>query len=175
MSRTKSSTSHIEPWINSYVQIVRRKMNLGEWKITLYRKPCANDSLGECDVTYGQHCAVISLHKDYRKEKPENLRNTIVHELLHCYFSPITEAAMQALEPFEEDVHGRKIIQSTVNSVEYQIERVIDRLSDIIAPTMPLPKIPNEKKKRVSRKIRKKKSSSHGETGKRRRLKISRL
>ena len=167
---TKSSTSHIDPWINSYIQIIRRKMNLGEWKIVLYRKPCANDTLGECDVTYGQHYAVISLHKDYRKEKPENLRNTVVHELLHCYFSPITEAAMQALEPFEEDVHGRKIIQSTINSMEYQTERVIDRLSYIIAPTMPLPKIPNQKTKKKVVKKRKKKISSHGETGKRRRL-----
>jgi len=147
---------HIEPWINSYVQILRRKMNLGEWKITLYKKPCANDTLGECDITYGQHIATISLHKDYKKEKPEILRNTVVHELLHCYMSPITESATQVMEPFEEDVHGRKIIQSTINAMEYQTERVIDRLCDIIAPTMPLPKIPNRKLKTVKAKNKKK-------------------
>ena len=147
---------HIEPWINSYVQILRRKMNLGEWKITLYKKPCANDTLGECDITYGQHIATISLHKDYKKDKPDNLRNTIVHELLHCYLSPITEAANTALEPFEDDIHGRKIIQSSINSMEYQTERVIDRLSYIIAPTMPLPKMPNQKKTKKKKTIKKK-------------------
>jgi hypothetical protein len=127
-------------------------MNLGEWKIFLDPKPCPNDSLGECDIVYGQHIATISLNKHYKKEKAEILRNTIVHELLHCYLAPISEAATQAMEPFEEDVHGRKIIQSTINSIEYQTERVIDRLSDIISPAMPLPKIPNQKKKKIIKK-----------------------
>lgn len=143
----KQKNDHIEPWINSYVQIVKRKINLVEWKIYLNEKPCPNDSLGECDIVYGQHLATISLNKNYKKEKPEILRNTIVHELLHCYMSPITESATQVMEPFEEDVHGRKIIQATINAMEYQTERIIDRLSDIIAPTMPLPKMPNKKNK----------------------------
>jgi hypothetical protein len=154
MSRSKPQPSHIEPWINSYVQIVRRKMNLAEWRIDLNDKPCPNDSLGECEIVYGQHLATISLNKDYKKEKPETLRNTIVHELLHCYMSPITESATQVMEPFEDDIHGRKIVQSTINSIEYQIERVIDRLSEIISPNMPLPKIPNKKnnkKKNIKR------------------------
>jgi hypothetical protein len=146
---------HIEPWINTYVQIVRRKMYLTEWKIDLNKKPCPSDALGECDVVYGQHTATISLHKSYKRDKPEILRNTIVHELLHCYLSPVTESTMQVMEPFEEDIHGRKIIQSTINAMEYQIERVIDRLAEIISPTMPLPKMPNPKKKKL-KKIKKK-------------------
>lgn len=140
-------TIHIEPWINSYVQIVRRRMNLTEWRIDLNKKPCPSDSLGECDIVYGQHIATISLNKNYKKDKPEILRNTIVHELLHCYLAPVTEAASQVMEPFEDDIHGRKIVQATTNAMEYQIERVIDRLSEIISPSMPLPKMPNKKKK----------------------------
>lgn len=140
-------TIHIEPWINSYVQIVRRRMNLTEWRIDLNKKPCPSDSLGECDIVYGQHIATISLNKNYKKDKPEILRNTIVHELLHCYLAPVTETASQVMEPFEDDIHGRKIVQATTNAMEYQIERVIDRLSEIISPSMPLPKMPNKKKK----------------------------
>lgn len=143
----KQKAIHIEPWINSYVQIVRRRMNLTEWRIDLNKKPCPSDSLGECDIVYGQHIATISLNKNYKKDKPEILRNTIVHELLHCYLAPVTEAASQVMEPFEDDIHGRKIVQATTNAMEYQIERVIDRLSEIISPSMPLPKMPNRKKK----------------------------
>ena len=146
--------AHIEPWINSYIQIVKRKMNLIEWKIDLAKKPCPSDSLGECDIVYGQHIATISLNKNYKKDKPEILRNTIVHELLHCYLTPVTEATAQVMEPFEEDIHGRKIVQATTNAMEYQIERVIDRLAEIISPSMPLPKMPNKKNK-----IKKKKSA----------------
>lgn len=147
---------HIEPWINSYVQIVRRKMNLTEWKIDLAKKPCPSDSLGECDIVYGQHIATISLNKGYKKEKPDVLRNTVVHELLHCYLAPVTEAASQVMEPFEEDIHGRKIVQATANAIEYQIERVIDRLAEIISPSMPLPKMPNPKKRKVKKKNKRK-------------------
>lgn len=150
--RSKNKEVHIEPWITSYVQIIKRKMNLIEWKIDLGQKPCPNDSLGECEIIYGQHAATITLNKGYKKDKPEILRNTIVHELLHCYLAPISEAAAQALEPFEEDIHGRKIVQSTTNSIEYQTERVIDRLSDIISPMMPLPKIANSKTKKTKAK-----------------------
>lgn len=147
----KTKISHLEPWIKSYVQILRRRINLSEWKIELSEKPCPNDSLGECDIVYGQHIATISLNKNYKKEKPEILRNTIVHELLHCYMSQITEAASQVMEPFEDDIHGRKIVQSTINASEYQIERIIDRLADVISPFMPLPKIPNKKKKKIKK------------------------
>lgn len=147
-SSNNPKQKHIEPWINSYVQILRRKMGLSEWKIVLHEKPCSSDSLGECDVIYGQYRATISLNKDYRKEKPESLRNTIVHELLHCHMSPITEAAMTTFEPFEEEPHGRKIIQAAINSMEYQTERVIDLLAELVSPMMPLPKIAKTKRRK---------------------------
>lgn len=146
---------HIEPWINSYVQILRRKMGLSEWKIDLRDKPCSSDSLGECDIIYGQYRATISLNKNYRKERPESLRNTVVHELLHCYMSPITESAATTLEPFEDEPHGRRIIQSAINSMEYQTERVVDLLAELVSPMMPLPKIPKTKKV-IKRKIKRK-------------------
>jgi hypothetical protein len=149
MSRAKPSPCHIEPWINSYVQILRRKIGLSEWTIVLHSKPCANDSLGECDVIYGQHRATISLNKNYRKEKPETLRDTIVHELLHCHFSPITEAAMAAFEPLDDEFTTRKIVQSAINSMEYQTERVIDNLAEMISAMMPLPRIPNKQSKAI--------------------------
>ena len=53
------------------------------------------------------------------------------------------------MEPFEEDIQGRKIVQATANAIEYQIERAIDRLAEIISPSMPLPKIPNPKKRKI--------------------------
>lgn len=146
-SSINQKQKHIEPWINSYVQILRRKMGLSEWKIDLRDKPCSSDALGECDVIYGQYRATISLNKNYRKEKPESLRNTIVHELLHCHMSPITEAAMSTFEAFEEEAHGRKIVQAAINSMEYQTERVIDLIAEVVSPIMPLPKIPSKKSK----------------------------
>ena len=142
-----NNPKHIEPWINSYVQILRRKIGLSEWKIDLNDKPCSSDALGECDIIYGQHRATISLNKNYKKEKAESLRNTIVHELLHCHMSPITESAGQVMEPFEDDIHGRKIVQATINAIEYQTERVIDLIAEVVSPIMPLPKMPNKKTK----------------------------
>jgi len=145
--QSNSQQKHIEPWINSYVQILRRRIGLSEWKIELRDKPCSNDALGECDVIYGQYRATIALHKNYKKEKPESLRNTIVHELLHCHLSPITESAGQVMEPFEDDANGRKIVQATINAIEYQTERVIDLIAEVVSPIMPLPKMPNKKTK----------------------------
>lgn len=122
-------------------------MGLSEWKIDLNDKPCSSDALGECDIIYGQHRATIALNKNYKKEKAESLRNTVVHELLHCHMSPITESAGQVMEPFEDDIHGRKIVQATINAIEYQTERVIDLIAEVVSPIMPLPKMPNRNNK----------------------------
>lgn len=142
----KNTYPPIDSWMLRYVVKLKKLLKLSEWDILIDPQPCSSDCLGECQVTYGQHSAVIYLHKNFRKDKPEDIRATLVHELLHCHFGQITEAAMTILEPVEEEPGGRKIVRSTINAIEYQTERVIDSVSEAIVPLLPLPNMPKQKK-----------------------------
>lgn len=146
MTEKKNVYPPIDGWMLRYCMKLKKLLKLSEWNIIVDPTPCSSDCLGECQVTYGQHAAVIYLHKNFRKDKPEDIRATLVHELLHCHMGQITEAAMSALEPLEEDPGGKKIVKSTINAIEYQTERVIDLISEAIVPMMPLPNMPKQKK-----------------------------
>jgi hypothetical protein len=158
----KDAYPPIDLWLIRYISKLKKYLKLTDWNITVDQTPCSSDCLGECQVVFGQHTAVIYLHKNFRKDTPEDLRATIVHELLHCHFGQITESAMSNLEPLEDDLLSKKLVKSTVNGIEYQTERVIDLVSEAIAPLLPLPNMPKPKTvkkkqavKKSTKKIRK--------------------
>jgi hypothetical protein len=148
MKRKTKIPNQLDPWLLRYVNKLRKILKLTDWNIVVLAKPCPSDSLGEIDVIFGQQFAKMQLSKNFQKQKPEDLRSTIVHELLHCHFAPITETAQEILDPIKEDPGGTKIIRSTLNGLEYQQERVIDNISEAISPFLPLPEIPKLKKSR---------------------------
>ena len=86
------------------------------------------------------------LSKTYTKDTPENLRATIIHELLHCHLSPISELSVEILKPLAEELGGSRVIKSAINGIEYETERSIDAISEAIAPYFPLPNMPKKKK-----------------------------
>jgi len=146
-TRRKSKTpQQLDPWVLRYVNKLRKILKLTDWNIVVLAEPCASDALGEIDVVFGQQFAKMQLSINFRKQKPEDLRSTIVHELLHCHFAPITEAAQEILDPIKEDPGGTKIIRSTLNGLEYQQERVIDNIAEAISIFLPLPEIPKQRK-----------------------------
>jgi hypothetical protein len=151
-SKRKNLPQQLDPWVLRYVNRLKKSLKLTDWNIIVLAEPCASDSLGEIDVVFGQQYAKMQLNKNFKKQKPEELRSTIIHELLHCHFAPITEAAQEILDPIKEDPGGTKIIRSTLNGLEYQQERVIDNIAEAIAPHFPLPDIPKGRKIRVKRK-----------------------
>ena len=155
MAIPKAQKQHIEPWMLRYVSSVKRLLHLSDWTIIMQDEPSSADSLAETDVISGQHLAKMFLTKSYAKDTPENLRGTIIHELLHCHLAPISELSVEILKPLADDLGGSRVIKSAINGIEYETERSIDAISEAIAPLFPLPNMPKKKsvkKKAVKRK-----------------------
>mgnify|MGYP003658202834 CR=1 FL=1 len=152
MVTLKNEKKHIEPWMVRYVNSLKRSLHLSDWTIIMSEEPCSPDCLAETDVVSGQHLARMFLNKSYTKDTPQNIRGTIIHELLHCHLSPISELSAEILKPLSDDLGGSRVIKSAINGIEYETERSIDAISEAIAIYFPLPNMPKPKKKRVYKK-----------------------
>ena len=165
MAVQRGKKKHMEAWMLRYVNSMKKMLHLSDWVIVMQNEPCSADCLAETDVITGQHLAKMYLSKTYTKDTPENLRATIIHELLHCHLSPISELSVEILKPLADELGGSRVIKSAINGIEYETERSIDAISEAIAPYFPLPNMPKKKKakkkvpakKTVKKKIVKKK------------------
>jgi len=155
MPVSKGKKKHIEAWMLRYVNSMKKMLHLSDWTIVMQNEPCSSDCLAETDVITGQHLAKMYLSKTYTKDTPENLRATIIHELLHCHLSPISELSVEILKPLADELGGSRVIKSAINGIEYETERSIDGISEAIAPYFPLPNMP--KKKKIKKKTIKRK------------------
>ena len=154
MSKNTPLVQPIDPWIQRYANKLKNMMGLSHWTIHMSPKPCNVDALGETEVIHAQNLATIYLHKDFRKDKPEDIRATMVHELLHCHMSHISEVVHEILKPEEDDQKCKVIHKATISVLDYEIERVIDAISESLGKWMPAPDMP--KPKTVKSKIAKK-------------------
>lgn len=159
MSKNTPIVQPIDPWIQRYANKLKNMMGLSHWTIHMSPKPCNADALGETEVIHAQNLATIYLHKDFRKDKPEDIRATMVHELLHCHMSHISEVVHEILKPEEDDQKGKAIHKATISVVDYEIERIIDAISESLGKWMPTPDMPKSKtvKSRVAKKAVRKK------------------
>ena len=146
MAAQRGKKKHIEAWMLRYVNSMKKMLHLSDWTIVMQNEPCSSDCLAETDVITGQHLAKMYLSKTYTKDTPENLRATIIHELLHCHLSPISELSEEILKPLADELGGSRVIKSAINGIEYETERSIDGISEAIAPFFPLPNMPKKKK-----------------------------
>lgn len=132
----------VDDWLVRYVNKMKGMMNLSNWKIVIDPQPCSEDALAETSVTEWQHLAKMQFHKNYKKDKPEDLRATVVHELLHCHFSPIEEVAVEIVKALDVNDTNPTISKTMEAAVRYQSERAIDLISEAIAPLFPTPDMP---------------------------------
>jgi len=147
MKSKKEKPAKIETWVLRYVVKLKNMMGLQQWTIEVSATPCGNDAEAQTLITYGQHLAVMELSKNFRNWTSEETRGNIVHELLHCHLTRISEVVGEILKPEPGDKVGAAICKSVNAVMEYEIERVIDSLSESICKWLPTPAIPKPKGK----------------------------
>lgn len=159
MTRSSAVITPMDAWVVRYVNKLKNMMGLSHWVILMQVKPSSPDTLGETEVIHGQHLAKMYLHKDYRKDTAVDFRATIVHELLHCHMSHLSEVVSEILQAEDDDPKGKAILKTTVNVLDYEIERIIDAISESLGALLPLPEMPKDRviKKVIKKKVVKKK------------------
>ena len=118
-----------------YVRIMADCFGLRDWEIVISSEHCDADTLAETECTYGQRHAILRFNEKWREWTKDDLRSTVVHELLHVHTEPLSELVsdMNAEALTEE---AAKVANA---STSYLLERIVDAVSVAIAPYFPYP------------------------------------
>lgn len=121
--------------IARYVRDVANLLRLTDWAITIANEPIPSSSgtLASCTTAYGRRCATIRFHVTLPTLPPETIRETVVHELLHCYLDSHT--SLYGVR----DLIGDSAWTVLTAAVHRETEYATDGIAAAIAGFFPLP------------------------------------
>ena len=118
-----------------YVDALRVPLKLSDWTIDVSDAPSETDTFAQVDSTYGQKRATIRLCQGWDSVTPDDQRQTIAHELIHCHLCPAVEMATEDLNLYLSSGEMEMFRRGFTRTIEY----AIDALADAISPLLPLP------------------------------------
>jgi hypothetical protein len=118
-----------------YVRVIADLFDLKDWQIIISEQHCEEDTLADTETTYGQRIARLRFNEKWQEWSQEDLRSTVVHELLHVHTEPTSELLADiAVVTLDE-----KTAAAMTSAVSYSLERAVDQIAVAIAPYFPLP------------------------------------
>lgn len=109
-----------------YLRAIADEMGLRDWDVRLEDEPCEPGNAATCKLTFGRKLAKVYVEKDFRSaQTPEEQRDTIVHELVHCHFESMASMVRCDLER----VLGRPMDDVFFNGFERQFEYGVDAVA----------------------------------------------
>jgi hypothetical protein len=124
----------IEKKLKSYLDEAKNILNLGHWEIKISTDSPPDDSWADVEVSQNLYVATIRFSKGLWKEKPEEIRRVIAHELIHCHY-----AGVERLVEVIQDALGTTAGEIVEKIWDVESERGADSLSTAVAELLPLP------------------------------------
>jgi hypothetical protein len=120
--------------LTDYIRLLADEMRLRDWTVKLGEEAADYGNCADIRIVYGRKLATVYLPADSRSTAPEELRHTLVHELIHVHFEPMANAVRNDLEPYLGRTAGALFFEGFKRQYEYGT----DGLADAIAPLFPL-------------------------------------
>lgn len=121
--------------LRHYIRQIANALELRDWAFTLSHDPPTDaDAIACIECVYGRKHAVISVAARFWASAPEEQRQTIAHELIHCHLQP-TVWNLNSLGS-HVPVSTFDVLMGTHRDA---LEFATDALADAIAPHLPLP------------------------------------
>lgn len=122
--------------IQAYINQIRDGMGLGRWDVYVGAERAPKGARASVNPVEGRAVASIRLEKDWLDSTPEEMRNDIVHELIHLVHRDQTDLVrMVACEAIPK----QSAYDVLWGAFRLATEVMVDHLASVIAPTMPLP------------------------------------
>lgn len=118
-----------------YVRLVADLFGLRDWVIVVSAEHCEEGILADTETTYGQRIALLRFNEKWQEWDMDELRSTVVHELLHVHTEPTSELLADIVGATLDE----KASAVTTAAVSYSMERAVDQIAVAIAPYFPLP------------------------------------
>lgn len=121
-------------WFDPYVRKIADLVGLRDWLIDLDDALPGEGALAECEPTYGRRHAVMRFAPEVN---PAELRNTVVHECIHCHFALIDWNRNSI-----QGVVGTPVWITWDGAYSDAKELAIDAIATAWAASLPLPEPP---------------------------------
>ena len=136
MSKKPHLTTEQADIIQAYINQLRELMGLHRWDIYVAAKRAPKDARAAIHPADGRAVAALSLCKGWLDSDPDDMRNDIVHELIHVIHRDQTDLVrMVACEAIPKQA-AYDVLWA---AFRLATEVMVDHLASVIAPTMPLP------------------------------------
>ena len=120
--------------IEAYVRDLQGRLRLTDWTILInLTDPAKDDALADITPWTHQRRAELRLGSKFADLSPEDARQTLVHELLHCKLFALHDLVEEMLT----EAAGAKAARLALVAINASIEQATDDLADVIAPHMP--------------------------------------
>lgn len=125
--------------ISDWVQDALPELGLSDWRVIVSKAPSDQDAWAEISPHSQAQEAELFVGWDLGKQTPEKIREVLTHELVHL----ITCRSDRAVETLEEPL-GKLAWAVFEPQFEDASERAVDHIARLLAPSLPLPSIPQE-------------------------------
>jgi hypothetical protein len=123
-----------EKKVSDYLDRAKRILNLSHWEIKISADPPPDDAWADVEVSQNLYAATIRFSHSLWKEKPEEIRRVIAHELIHCHY-----AGVERLVEVVQESLGTAAGEIVEKIWDVESERGADSLSTAVAELLPLP------------------------------------
>lgn len=129
--------------IGEYARVIFDLFGLKDWAIRIEGHAALDPSCSATvEVTYGRHLARIAIGESWKRDSPQEFRDTIIHEALHVHQWAMFEV-IDTLAPY----HGQVTWDVFKANLKLAEENQIDNVTRAIAPAFPLPTIEKDAKR----------------------------
>ncbi len=120
--------------LDRYVRWIADEIGLRDWTIDLQHEPCDEDCNAQANLVYGRRLVRIRVSRDFRGYDRERVRQTTVHELVHCHFAAADNQVQHNLPDHLGQQGSRLFFDAFRRNMEYGV----DAIAGALAPHMPL-------------------------------------
>lgn len=120
--------------LSAYVRTVADMIGLKDWQIIVDRDYLEADDTRAaiCSPVYGRKLGHIQFNRNVRNDRLDEIRNTVVHELIHCHLSQVqsqVECDLDKILPAKADV---LFYRSFCRNVEFAVDGLAAGFCDYV-------------------------------------------
>ena len=121
--------------LGAYLRDIADRVGLKDWYFNIVHEPPDDQNHAACvEVYYGRKVADIRFRNEWATWTPEELRETVLHELLHCHINPLRFHLNNI-----QNAVGQMVYEPLYQGVTDYIEYAVDGIARNWAQTLPLP------------------------------------
>lgn len=146
-----------EKELQRYVRSVADELGLQHWHLEVEvtdEHPPADTLISDaeeddwpaaatCDPIPGMHRATLRFSTGFREESPEDQRETVVHELIHCHLADLYEFGRKGMS----DLVHQSVYDMFMYGFSLAWEHAVDGMARAWSPKLPLMEWPKVKAK----------------------------